>query len=125
MDAKEWLARAWQTEKMICLLEDETEDLRRLNRENLNLDAVHLSDTYRKELHAYADEMLKIKIEVYHTIMAVQDFQCRTVLMFRYLRYHTWEAIAGFMKLDLRQVYRLHVKALEMVEEIIRCTAEK
>lgn len=50
-------------------------------------------------------------------IDAVPDPQCRMILSQRYLSCKNWEQIAALLNFDLRWVYRLHNKALKMVEE--------
>lgn len=57
-------------------------------------------------------QLCRIKREVCEAIDAVEDMRYRSVLELRYRNYMTWEAIADDLGYDVRNVYKLHGKAL-------------
>ena len=50
-------------------------------------------------------------------IEKVDDVTCRTLLRHKYINGETFEAIAEKMCYDVRHVYRLHKKAINLVEK--------
>ena len=76
---------------------------------------VDLQDEIRRD----ADELVDVKRGIMHVIKAVDDVDCRLLLEMRYLCYRSWEQIAVDMGYCIDNIYRLHRKALRLVEEVL------
>lgn len=61
---------------------------------------------------------LKIRSEIADTIKAVVDDNERLILEYRYLTFKEWKKIAAAMNVSLRQIYKIHEKALDSYEKI-------
>jgi len=70
------------------------------------------------EINRDIDRLVDLKKELFSTIKAVGDTEFQTILEKRYLCFHSWEKISVEMGYDLRWLYRLHGKALDVVREI-------
>ena len=62
------------------------------------------------------DRLVTIKKNIMETIEGVSDVDCRLLLEARYLRFETWEDIALSLGYTVRNIHRLHGKALSMVK---------
>lgn len=72
------------------------------------------------EINRDIDRLVDLKKELFGTIKAVGDTEFQTILEKRYLCFQSWEKISVEMGYDLRWLYRLHGKALDVVREITR-----
>ncbi len=72
------------------------------------------------EINADIDKLVDLKAEITETIKAVDHLEYQTLLEKRYLCFQTWERIAVDMDYDLRWVYRMHNKALDAVQKIMK-----
>ena len=70
------------------------------------------------EINRDIDRLVDLKKELFSTIKAVGDTEFQTILEKRYLCFQSWEKISVEMGYDLRWLYRLHGKALDVVREI-------
>lgn len=70
------------------------------------------------EINQDIDTLVDLKRDLSATIKAVGNTEYQTVLEKRYLCFQSWEQIAVEMGYDLRWLYRLHGKALDVVREI-------
>lgn len=70
------------------------------------------------EINRDIDRLVDLKKELFNTIKAVGDTEYQTILEKRYLCFQSWEKISVEMGYDLRWMYRLHGKALDVVREI-------
>ena len=70
------------------------------------------------EINRDIDTLVDLKRDLSATIKAVGNTEYQTVLEKRYLCFQSWEQIAVEMGYDLRWLYRLHGKALDVVREI-------
>ena len=64
-------------------------------------------------------EMLRLvdmKKEVTEAISKVEDPELQTLLELRYLSYCTWEEIAGDLNCGIDNAFKLHRKALDMIQ---------
>ena len=59
-----------------------------------------------------------LKAEITKVIKSVEHLEYQTLLEKRYLCFQSWEQIAVDMDYDLRWIYRLHKKALDVVTEV-------
>ena len=70
------------------------------------------------EINRDIDRLVDLKKELFSTIKAVGGTEFQTILEKRYLCFQSWEKISVEMGYDLRWLYRLHGKALDVVREI-------
>ena len=69
-----------------------------------------------REIDDEIDKLVDLKAEVRQVIKAVPSIEHQLVLEMRYLCFRSWEQIAVEMDCGIDNVFRLHRKALEMVE---------
>lgn len=67
------------------------------------------------EINADIDHLVDLKDEILSVIKAVDDEECRLLLEKRYLNFEQWEDIATEMCTGVKNIYRLHDKALKML----------
>lgn len=61
-------------------------------------------------------ELIDAGNKVRRLIDTVEDSRCRLILSQRYLGCKSWESIAHMQNFDLRWIYRLHNKAIKLLE---------
>lgn len=61
-------------------------------------------------------ELVNIKREIMTSIKAVNDPELQLLLELRYLNYVSWEQIALQMNFSIDNIFKLHKKALDLVE---------
>lgn len=61
-------------------------------------------------------ELIDAGNRVRRLIDTVEDSRCRLILSQRYLGCKSWESIAHMQNFDLRWIYRLHNKAIKLLE---------
>lgn len=135
MTAKEYLAQASQLDERIKLKMARLNSLGDLATKatatlsgmphNPSGSKSRMADTVEKiidlqrEVETETDELVNLQKELAETIKAVPDLQLRMVLERRYLCFQSFEEIAVEMKFNIRWVYRLHGRALQMVDRIL------
>lgn len=62
------------------------------------------------------DKLVDLKREIIQVIKNVDDEDCQVLLEKRYICLDEWQSIADAMHVDLRTVYRIHGKALTLVQ---------
>lgn len=77
--------------------------------------AVKIVDLER-EIDRRIDEYVDLTREIEAAIDRIPDGRYRDVLRFRYVNGWSWEKIAEEMRYDRRWVYRMHGRALNMIE---------
>lgn len=70
-----------------------------------------LNDLKEKVIY-YRYQKVKICIELYDKIEALEDEQGKRLMKFRYIRGYRWEVIADKMGYSVRQIFNIHNKAL-------------
>ena len=71
-----------------------------------------------EKIKARAEELAKIRQEVYDTIVKVQDSKLRTLLLMRYIGNKSFESIAYTMHYTYKHItHNLHPEALEEIEK--------
>ena len=65
-----------------------------------------------REIESDIEGLLNVKADVRNAIKTVDEPELRLLLELRYLCYHSWGDIARAMSYDVRQIHRLHSKAL-------------
>ena len=69
-----------------------------------------------KEIDDEIDRLLDLKSEVRRVIGKVPNIEYQLLLELRYLCFRSWEEIAVEMDYSIDYVFKIHRKALEMVE---------
>lgn len=69
------------------------------------------------EINADICKLVDTKKDIVHKIKSVENTEYQTLLELRYLCFKSWEQIAVDMGYDLRWLYRLHHRALNVVIE--------
>ncbi len=73
------------------------------------------------ELCCQIRRQLELKAEIEGAIAKVDDPTLRQLLTFRYISGDEWEQIAKSMNYSIRQIYRLHGKALQKIKDGSQC----
>ena len=137
---KKWLLRYRDGKKDVRRLEEELEELDEMQK---NVRGVRYSDMPRggrkkTDLSDYIVEIEKTQEKIcaarYQRIKVFQEVKDaieqlhtateREVMSYRYLRLMEWEKISGKIDIDLRQIYRIHDKALKSIEKILEVVIE-
>lgn len=77
--------------------------------------------TVCNEIIELQEEIMRLKEKVSEAIEKINKVyppQCKTVLMYRYIKGMRWSEIAGLMGFTERQVYNLNIKAIKIFHEI-------
>ena len=69
-----------------------------------------------KEIDEEIDKLVDLKAEVRKVISCVPSIEYRLLLELRYLCFRSWEEIAVEMDYSIDYVFKVHRKALELVE---------
>ena len=69
-----------------------------------------------REIDEEIDMLVELKDEIRRVINGVKNIEYRLVLELRYLCFRSWEEIAVEMDYSIDYVFKIHRKALEMVE---------
>lgn len=80
-----------------------------------------------KELGKDVQELIRIKQQVMQTIDKVTNADYVYILYARYLEFKTWEEIAVDMHYNIRNIYRIHGRALEeisKIKDVTKCHTE-
>lgn len=80
--------------------------------QNAVCDIVELEDKIKAEI----DEYVRIENEIREVINRQDDVDERLLLRLRYIEFNTFEQIAIKMNYSLRQIWRIHKKALKNVK---------
>ena len=67
------------------------------------------------EINRDIDALVELKREIIGAIKAVENPEYQTLLEKRYLNFEQWEDIAAEMCTGVKNIYRLHDKALKML----------
>ena len=68
------------------------------------------------ELSKEIDEFVDLKLEIEQVIKKVDNPEYQILLEMRYLGFRTWGEIANDMNYGIDNVYRIHRKALDLIE---------
>ncbi|MEY8428283.1 hypothetical protein AALA00_11325 [Lachnospiraceae bacterium 46-15] len=137
---KQWLLRYREGKKDVKRLEEELEELDEMQK---NVKSIRYSDMPRggrrktdlsdymaeiektqERIHAARYQRIKIFQEVKEVIEQLPTATEREVMSYRYLRLMEWEKISGKIDMELRQIYRIHDKALKSIEKILEVVIE-
>ena len=135
MTSKEWLNRGYKLDKEInALLKEQSAALTRAtgstcgtsaervqtSRRNTTEDRFINYASYSELIDNRIDELYAIKQEILSAINKVDDAVLRTLLIEKYVNFHTWEQIACNMNYSyVHVVHNLHPKALNAISKIV------
>ena len=135
MTTKEWLNRGYKLDKEInALLKEQSAALTRAtgstcgtsaervqtSRMNITEDRFINYASYSELIDNRIDELYAIKQEILSAINKVDDAVLRTLLIEKYVNFHTWEQIACNMNYSyVHVVHNLHPKALNVISKIV------
>ena len=86
------------------------------NAENNIVNYISALQDYESKLRMQITEMLMAKEKLKQIIENVPNYEHRQILYKRYICFEKWEQIAVDMNWSIRQVYKLHGRALENIE---------
>lgn len=125
-EVRESLSKAFYTEKKIRIIKAELTDIKdRMCRctprytctpsgNRIAFDV--LMDNailYKQKLEAELNKLSAEKLEAEQRINSVTDEKIKLILMYRYISLYTYEKIATELRMEERQIRRLHKKGLE------------
>ena len=135
MTTKEWINRGYKLDKEInALLKEQSAALTRAtgstcgtsaervqtSRRNTTEDRFINYASYSELIDNRIDELYAIKQEILSAINKVDDAVLRTLLIEKYVNFHTWEQIACNMNYSyVHVVHNLHPKALNAISKIV------
>lgn len=135
MTTKEWLNRGYKLDNEInALLKEQSAALTRAtgstcgtgaekvqtSRRNNSEDRFINYASYSELIDNRIDELYAIKQEILSVINKVDDAVLRTLLIEKYVNFHTWEQIACDMNYSyVHVVHNLHPKALNAISKIV------
>lgn len=134
---KEWLSRGYMIDKEISMLKREKQKTleacikrrgagERVQTSKMNETEDRFIDyaEYSEMLDKAIAERTRIKAEILRAVSGVNDSNLRVLLEMRYLKFYSWEQIAECMGYDVRHIYRLHKRALELMRKILEGSAK-
>jgi hypothetical protein len=131
MTAKEWLSRARTIDRELTALYEAREMMiAQMTKatQGFTADPVQSSKDPHKfdrlgelayDIDQRTRELDRVKAEILRAINRVPDGLCRIVLIERYLNMKSFERVAVDNYISIRNVWRIHGRALGMVEKIL------
>lgn len=131
MTAKEWLSRARTIDRELTALYEAREMMiAQMTKatQGFTADPVQSSKDPHKfdrlgelafDIDQRTRELDRVKAEILRAINRVPDSLCRIVLIERYLNMKSFERVAVDNYISIRNVWRIHGRALGMVEKIL------
>ncbi|QGT99521.1 hypothetical protein SYNTR_0928 [Candidatus Syntrophocurvum alkaliphilum] len=74
------------------------------------------------EINADIDRLVDLKREILETINKVNDLNYRLLLEMRYISGKSWEEISADLGYERSWVFRVHGKALKVIEQKLKAT---
>lgn len=134
MTAKEFLSQGYKIDQQITLKLEQLEMQRSLATkatstigyqgshgsrqsafESTVLKIIALDDMINEQV----DWLVDIKRQIITVISSISEDEYRILLESRYLCFKSWDCISEITKYDRRYIYKIHRKALAMVEEVL------
>lgn len=75
---------------------------------------------YVQQIETHKRRLILIMQEIENAIMEVEDNTYKTLLIYRYLNFDTWENISVLMNYNERSIYKIRKRALNAVSEVIK-----
>ena len=138
MEAKAYLRQAYRINQLIQSNEKELEELHELSTSISGIDTskdtvqtspsgdasytkiIEKIDELERVIKNDIDKLLNLKLEIKNTIDAVPDSEEKLLLQERYLNFMEWDDICESMYVSTRTVHRIHGRALNTVNEILK-----
>lgn len=134
MTIKEYLSQAYRIDQRINSKLEQVQSLRELaekatstlsdtpcsgnsNKQKIEGVIVKIIDL-ENEIDEEIDRLVDLKKDIVSLIKQVKNPEYQTLLELRYLCFRTWEQIAVEMSYELRYLHKLHIRALEVCDEI-------
>lgn len=76
---------------------------------------------YRDRLNNEIDNLVDKKNDIKRMIDKLDNDKEKIILHKRYINFQNFESIAEDLELDPRQIYRIHKKSLEKLQNVIEC----
>ena len=135
MNAKKYLEQAYRLDQRIDSKLEQVEALRCLATKSTAIirshpgghggndsfmeDAIVKIVDLEKEITAEMERLVDLKREIAGVVDRINDLNLKTLLELRYLCYKRWPEIAKQMHYAESNVFKMHEKALQKVEEIL------
>lgn len=136
MTAKQYLKQAYRLNELINSDIQELEQLKALSKsisspnlfgmpsgskkqEAVFVNAIMKIVDLEKIINAEIDKFVDLKKEIRNVILKIPDNNYKLCLMLRYIQFRKWNTIAAEMNFSLKQVYRIHGKALHEVQKVL------
>ena len=134
MTAKEWLNRGYKLNETIKLLDkakmraydivvgtaaelkEKVQESHGNGTENKLTEYLY----YVQQIETHKRRLILIMQEIENAIMEVEDNTYKTLLIYRYLNFETWENISVLMNYNERSIYKIRKRALNAVSEVIK-----
>ena len=138
MQAKDYLRQAYRINLLIQSNEKELQELHELSTSISGIDTskdtvqtspsgdasytkiIEKIDELERIIKNDIDKLLNLKLEIKKTIDAVPDNEERLLLQERYLNFMEWDDICESMYISIRHIHRIHGRALNTVNEILK-----
>lgn len=133
MDAKSYLKRLQQIDEIIRLKMEQKEDLRHMkitvsysdlpaassnNDDKIGEIVVKISEL-EDEINEYIDKLIDLKVEASRLLRKLGARE-NVIMEMRYLQNHTWPYIADALGYELRNLHKIHSKALCQLNNIMQ-----
>lgn len=79
----------------------------------------------QNEINADIDELVDFKAEVMSVIKSIDNLEYQTLLELRYLCFKPWEQIAIELGYSINNVFKMHRKAIELLEKQVKGNGQK
>ena len=133
---KEYLYQLFTLDQQIQSHRQELYTLRSLSKDLISMPYEHLSPTNRpadektidvlskilsleKQILQEIDQRITLQTDIHTAIERVSDGKERLLLRYRYIDFLKWEEIADKMNFSLRNIHRLHSRALNGLQAVI------
>ena len=138
MQAKLYLRQAYRIDQLIQSNKKELEELHELSisiaavdtaKDNVQTSlpgdasytkVIERIDELERVIKNDIEKLLNLKIDIRNTIDSVPDDTEKLLLQHRYLHFMNWEEISKSMYISTRHVHRIHGRALNTVDEILK-----
>lgn len=77
-----------------------------------------------EEINSDIDDLVDLKRDIFSMIKEIKNPEYQTLLELRYLCYKSWEQIAVNMGYNIRYLYKLHDRALDECELVLKRTGK-
>lgn len=76
-------------------------------------------ESLESKIDRYIDKLIELKQDVFEKIQRIENADEQEILIARYLQFYAWDKISAQMHYELRQVYRIHGRALASFADVM------